>query len=82
MSAEFEFGIKENWDQINVITMEDRLEALESVTRAFPPFCLTFKSCETIGKLLLGTEYYGLPLKISFMYQRNWLSCFVSSNSF
>ena len=36
VSAEFEFGIKENWDQINVITMEDRLEALESVKRAFP----------------------------------------------
>ena len=29
VAAEFEFGIKENWDQINVITMEDRLEALE-----------------------------------------------------
>ena len=29
VSSEFEFGIKENWDQINVITMEDRLDALE-----------------------------------------------------
>ena len=29
VASEFEFGIKENWDQINVITMEDRLDALE-----------------------------------------------------
>ena len=45
VASEFEFGIKENWDQINVITMEDRLDALEYASLVTLTIYLLWVSC-------------------------------------